>query len=72
MPSVVGEVLGLLPVREMSSSRTSSCPPAEAGLVGREVGITGPTSLPTRRSNKTLACRKDLIQPTDKNVHAER
>ena len=51
-----GPHLKSLPVRERSPSRSSSSPPDEGGLVGMEVWITGPTSLPPRRSNKSLAC----------------
>lgn len=45
----------VLPLNERSSSRSSSSPPAEAGLVGIVVWITGTTSLPPRRTNKSLA-----------------
>lgn len=45
-----------LPERERSPSRSSSSPPAEAGLVGRVVWITG-TSLPPSKSNKSFACK---------------
>lgn len=45
----------ILPLNERSPSRSSSSPPAEAGLVGKVVWITGTTSLPPRRSNKSLA-----------------
>ncbi len=44
-----------LPLSERSPSRSSSSPPAEAGLVGIVVWITGTTSLPPSRSNKSLA-----------------
>lgn len=46
---------GILPLNERSPSRSSSSPPAEAGLVGMVVWITGTTSLPPKRSNKSLA-----------------
>lgn len=45
----------ILPLSERSPSRSSSSPPAEAGLVGIVVWITGTTSLPPSRSNKSLA-----------------
>lgn len=45
----------ILPLNERSPSRSSSSPPAEAGLVGMVVWITGTTSLPPRRSNKSFA-----------------
>jgi len=44
-----------VPVRERSPSRSSSSPPADAGFVGTVVWITGTTSLPPSRSNKSLA-----------------
>lgn len=45
-----------LPLNERSPSRSRSSPPAEAGLVGTVVWMTGTTSFPPRRSNKSLAC----------------
>lgn len=47
----------ILPLSDRSPSRSSSSPPAEAGLVGIVVWITGTTSLPPSKSNKSLACR---------------
>lgn len=46
----------ILPLNERSPSRSRSSPPAEAGLVGTVVWITGTTSFPPRRSNKSFAC----------------
>lgn len=46
-----------LPLNERSPSRSRSSPPAEAGFVGTEVWITGTTSFPPRRSNKSFACQ---------------
>lgn len=44
-----------LPLNERSPSRSRSSPPAEAGFVGTAVWITGTTSFPPRRSNKSFA-----------------
>lgn len=48
-----------LPLNERSPSRSRSSPPAEAGFVGTEVWITGTTSFPPRRSNKSFACQNE-------------
>lgn len=65
-PSVLDRVLAAspqrtsrqetLPLNERSPSRSRSSPPAEAGLVGTVVWMTGTTSFPPKRSNKSLAC----------------
>lgn len=57
----------VLPLNERSPRRSSSSPPAEAGLVGIVVWITGTTSLPPSRSNKSLACGTRTTRKHEKN-----